>query len=206
MDSNVTRISDLPSMDSHGGQGGMNAYSQMNVHPNPYLKGNPQNPPIQVSQHPLPSMNGGGAGAPGYIPDAQMHLPSRDIPMDMANLVQDRETQPNYMPSVSDIHDFVTNHEFITEEKVDKHNKVRTRAEMIDQFIEEVQTPVFVSILFFIFQMPIFTKILVKYLGNFVNILNSEGNLNFNGILLKSFMFGSAYYWSMKITSILASL
>lgn len=202
MDPNVTRISDLPSMDTHGGQGGMNAYSQMNVHPNPYLKGNPQNPPIQVSQHPMPSI----PGSQGYVPDTQMHLPSRDIPMDMSQLMQDHETQPNFIPSVNEINDFVSSHEFITEDKVDKHNKVKTRAEMIDNFIEEIQTPLFISILFFIFQMPLLTKILIKYIGNFVNILNSEGNLNFNGILIKSLLFGSAYYWSMKLTSVLSSL
>jgi hypothetical protein len=172
MDS-TTRIDDLPENVTMRVQNDATSYAPVNVHPNPH--GNQQHgalPPPQQKQH---------------------RLPSRDIPMDQTNYQQDEEIQPNYMPRVKFADDYVKDYESVTDAKIKHHERGKARSSIIDRICTDLQMPVFVALLFFIFQMPLVNTMFFRRFS-FLSIYNSDGNVNFYGIALKSILFGGAFY------------
>lgn len=120
-------------------------------------------------------------------------LPSRDIPMDQTNYQQDEEIQSNYMPRVKFADDYVKDYENLTDVKIKHHERGKARSSIIDRICTDLQTPIFVALLFFIFQMPLVNTMFFRRFS-FLSIYNSDGNVNFYGIALKSILFGSAFY------------
>ena len=57
--------------------------------------------------------------------------------------------------------------------------------------------PIFVGLLFFLFQTPVLNTLIFKKFS-FMTIYNSDGNFNFNGLFLKSLLFGSFYMFVIK--------
>jgi len=137
-----------------------------------------------------------------YLPPAsainepQVRLPSRDIPMETSSYMQDEEIQPNYIPKPKLNADYLRDYEDTADIELKTHKQKKHRESMIDTLLTEFQAPIFVAILFFIFQMPVVNSLLYKRLS-FLPIYNMDGNINFNGLLLKSAIFG-AFYYSMK--------
>jgi hypothetical protein len=72
-----------------------------------------------------------------------------------------------------------------------------------DEFLTELQTPILICILFFIFQLPIINTIIFKKFS-FLSLHNEDGNFNFYGLLFKSMMFGSLFYSVQKITQFIS--
>jgi hypothetical protein len=171
-------------------------YTPMNIHPNPM--GNSLQPNVMpLPQQKYGGMNGGGGG--GLDPMSELHnmpqvrLPSRDIPMDQSLYQQDEEIQPNYIPKPKLTNDYVREYEEAAEKSVKKNEKAKKQAEQMEDAMTDFQLPVIVAILFFIFQIPMVNQLLYKYLSG-IPIFHSDGNLNFYGILLKSSLFGSAFF------------
>ena len=71
-----------------------------------------------------------------------------------------------------------------------------TSQKIRDIIFNEIQTPIFIAILFFLFQIPFINQLLKRFA--FLSIYNLDGNFNFKGLLLKSIIFGSVYYVIMK--------
>jgi hypothetical protein len=201
-----------------------NTYMPMNVHPNPY------GPQTQSAVMPLPQSQpnnkhgmgpnlgmgpnqGMGQGQNQLTYEQQMmlqnmpqhRLPSRDIPIDTAGYLQDEQTQPNYIPPVKLTSDYINEYEEKHSKKTQEHEQKKHRGRMIDNLLTELQTPMFVAILFFIFQMPIVNTLLYKNFS-FLSIYNSDGNINFYGLFLKSMMFGSAYYSLSRFTNYISEI
>lgn len=236
----TTRISDLPENISiqsiNTRQPPSNeappAYTQMNVHPNPYGISNQgavmpppqhtsgqygtgqqyampqQQPQYQMGQPPNMGQQNMGRQQidatqyNAYLPpssstnEPQVRLPSRDIPMETSSYMQDEEIQPNYIPKPKLNADYLRDYEETADIELKTHKQKKHRESMIDTLLTEFQAPIFVAILFFIFQMPVVNSLLYKRLS-FLPIYNMDGNINFNGLLLKSAIFG-AFYYSMK--------
>jgi hypothetical protein len=223
---NITRISDLPEnnnvIPSSNGYSPMvpnqlpqppvqqmnpmsgtpSGYMPMNIHPNPYgisaqnpLMDHPQQQNIPNKQQP-------------YFSEEQLmqmqrqRLPSRDIPQDTASLVQDEQVKPNYIPKARYEEDYVRKQEDMTERNLREYETKNKRERKMDVLLNEIQTPIFIAILFFFFQLPIVNIFFKKF--SFLSIYNQDGNFNFNGLLLKSVMFGSMYYTIMKSTTLLS--
>lgn len=198
-----TRIADLPDsappmMDNRAQNTRMsldadvqNTYIPMNVHPNPY--GNPVAP--TAIDHPVPTT------AMRLTPEQQalldrtpiQQLPSRDIRMDTADYMQDMETIPNYIPPPKTKNDYVSEHERIVQETFEQHRREKVRESRLDAILTELQVPIMIGLLYFLFQLPHVNLLLNKYLP-FLNLYNVDGNMNFNGLLVKSVFFGAAYY------------
>ena len=223
----MTRISDLPEMSGAGQSSQGDAmYMPMNIHPNPYGIQNqipggmphPQSsPPSQNSQQyqntiypadvsPPDSMISNGM-TPEQIASIQQmpiqRLPQRDIPMNMGELTQDEQIKPNYIPRPKITSDYIKDYEETTERKVKEYENKKQREKSTDSLFNELQIPILIAILFFIFQMPIINTIVFKRCS-FLSIYNDDGNFNFNGLILKCIFFGGAYYFiekSMKIMS-----
>jgi len=179
-------------------------YTQMNVHPNPY--GIPQQNNVmslpQATQQPrnqyLPQYN-----APQNEP--QYRLPSRDIPVDTAQYLQDEQVQPNYIPMQKLTSDYIKDYEDENDIPIKEYRQKKHRESLVDTLLTELQTPILIAILFFIFQMPIINTLMYKNLA-FLPIYNSDGNANFYGLLLKSIFFGGLYYGFSKFTNYISEL
>lgn len=187
MSEHTTRISDLPEnitmhMPPDGrppdGRQTAPAYAPMNIHPNPY--GNSVQPVIM----PLPEQ-----------PDMshQVRLPSRDIPMDSGAYQQDEEVQPNYIPRVKMSGDYVKEYENLTDSNIRRHEASKRSHSKIDNLITTLQVPITIALLFFFFHMPMVNTMFFKNFA-FLAVYNSDGNINFYGIAIKSILFGALFY------------
>lgn len=178
-------------------------YTQMNVHPNPY--GIPQQNNImslpQTTQQPkhqnqnqfLPQYN-------MQQNEPQYKLPSRDIPVDTTQYLNDEQVQPNYIPMHKLTSDYIKDYEDENDITIQEYRQKKHRESLVDTLLTELQTPLFIAILFFIFQMPMINSLMYKNLA-FLPIYNSDGNANFYGLLLKSTLFGLLYYGVSKFTN-----
>lgn len=222
MESTFTRIAELPNgNDNQQGQPGAdgnemtNNYMPINVHPNPYGISD-KNPIIDMPQDTAPVKH--PAENPHNMPIsnqlseqdiAQLNslqhqrLPSRDIQQDTTHYSQDQEIQPNYIPKHKELDDYVREHEKSTENNLREYDKNKRRMNTIDNIITDFQTPIFIAVLYFIFQMPIINKFMFKRFS-FLSIYHDDGNFNFYGLLLKSLMFGSLYYTVIQFTTFIS--
>jgi hypothetical protein len=79
-----------------------------------------------------------------------------------------------------------------------KQSEASKRA--IDQkfdWIAELQVPIIVAILYFVYQSEVVATIMSRYL-QFANLFNETGTLNMRGIAVKSIAFAATYYSAMK--------
>lgn len=123
-------------------------------------------------------------------------LPSRDIPRSSEHITQDPEVQPNYMspPNKTDyIKESMT-----TDEMIHQHNYTAEKERESEKLYDELQTPVLLAVLYFLFQLPIVRKILFQYLPI---LFSSDGNININGLGFMSIGFGLSYYFINKAMS-----
>jgi hypothetical protein len=81
---------------------------------------------------------------------------------------------------------------------VDKYNKNAQHVNSLDDMYNEIQTPLLLAVLYFLFQLPFFRKFLFTY---FPVLFSNDGNLNINGFLFSSVLFGLIFYGLNKITN-----
>ena len=200
-------------------QGPSTNYMPINPHPNPYGN-NAQNPVMAHPQVPgLPMPNFASVPAPPppqsqYLSEeqqmqlaqqSQYRLPSRDIPQDSTGYLQDEQVQANYIPPPKKRVDFVRDHEDMRERDVLKHEEKKRAHQRIDDFLAEFQTPIFVALLFFLFQLPMInTLVFTRF--SCLSIYNLDGNFNFMGLVLKSAIFGALYYVAHTSMNYLAEI
>lgn len=233
MENTTTRISDLPNSINNSQQPNIqlqnmnsskpselpNNYVPINVHPNPYGVSD-QNPimklpeKINSPQQDMMVNNTATQQVPQYLneeqremimPSQQQRLPSRHIQQDTSQYAQDEQIQPNYIPKEPISRDYVRDYEEFTDKNIQKHEKENERKQLIDDVLTDLQVPIFVGILYFMFQLPIINAYIFKRFS-FLSIYNDDGNFNFYGLVFKSWIFGSIYYMVTKITNFLVSL
>jgi hypothetical protein len=111
-------------------------------------------------------------------------LQSRDIPTNTDAIVMDAYQQPQFIPP-SPIKNYVEEEPEIFE---DSNEKIQSS---LDSIYDEIQLPMLMSILYFIFQLPIFRKYLFLYLPF---LCSKDGNFNMNGYFVTSMLFGFTFY------------
>tara|TARA_B100000035_G_scaffold315065_1_gene333728 strand:+ start:1971 stop:2606 length:636 start_codon:yes stop_codon:yes gene_type:complete len=209
---NTTSISELPSNPVNNTiqqiDNQQNNYKPINIHPNPYgiSDQNPilPNPEQTANTQKMPQQN-------VYLEQNQLQemgqqrLPSRDIPQDTTTYAQDQEITPDYIPVQENMKDYVRDYQDMNMKNVAVHEAEKTRAQKLDDFFAEIQTPVLVCLLYFIFQTPYLNKVLFKKMS-FLQIYNSDGNFNLYGLIFKSLLFGTSYYGLYTITNMLSEL
>ena len=125
-------------------------------------------------------------------------LPSRDIPMITTNLSNDAQVQPNYVPlPPKNSVDYIKEYEE-TDDMIDNYNKNSNRQNSLDDMYNEIQTPLLLAVLYFLFQLPFFRKFLYSY---FPVLFSNDGNLNINGFGFTSVLFGLIFYILNKVTN-----
>ena len=88
-------------------------------------------------------------------------LPSRDIPMMTHPHTQDKQSRPNYIPQPKQHIDYIKQHDSI-QSMIQKERKQHTKEDRLEDIYEEMQTPIFVMILFFIFRAAILSTYTTK--------------------------------------------
>ena len=125
-------------------------------------------------------------------------LPSRDIPMTTTGHSNDPQIQPNYVPSPPPHNsDYIKDYEQ-TNDMINNYNSNLKRQNSLDDTYNEIQTPVLLAVLYFLFQLPFFKKFLFSY---FPVLFSNDGNLNINGFLFTSILFGILFYVLNKISN-----
>ena len=121
------------------------------------------------------------------------HLPSRDVPINTEDIVKDPRILPNYLPPEPQqkyINQSETNEDILYEQQVRAK-----RANTLDELYDEIQIPLLIGVLYFIFQLPAVRKMLNIYIPALFNV---DGNMNIYGFLFTSALFGGIYYTLLK--------
>jgi hypothetical protein len=205
-------------------------YAPINSHPNPYgvsaqnpimdipsqtqFENNGQMP--QVNNGQMPQVNNGQM-PPENIQMIQateleslqnlqhQRLPSRNIPQDTVQYSNDDQVQPNYIPKHNVERDYVKDQYDMTEQNLKEYEQKKLQLSYWDRVFTDFQTPIFIAVLFFFFQLPIINTIIFKRFS-FLSLYNADGNFNMIGLIFKSTLFGSLYYMVSKFTTFISEL
>ena len=116
-------------------------------------------------------------------------LPSRDIPQNTENIVNDPRVQADYMPPTTN-NDYITENEE-TDDIIQNYTRSSKSGSNLDDLYDEIQLPLLIAILYFLFQLPIFKKMMFQYLPM---LCANDGNINLYGYLFNSILFGFIYF------------
>jgi len=136
-------------------------------------------------------------------------LPSRDIPMNTSNMMNDAQVKPNFIPTPQTqqmnqnqfgprpmpSNNYIEEHEqdMTSEDKYKKSQIANSHAENIYKLI---QIPVVVGILYFAFQLPVTRKYVLKFIPS---VFNSDGNYNISGLIFMSVLFSLSFFGLSKV-------
>ena len=115
-------------------------------------------------------------------------LPSRDIPLQTEQLTTDPQIQPNFIPET-------VNRDYINDnanDNIENYYNAEKRNNALDSLYDELQAPLLLSILYFLFQLPFFKKTICHYLPF---MCHTDGNYNLNGLIFTCSLFGFIYYF-----------
>jgi hypothetical protein len=113
-------------------------------------------------------------------------LPSRDIPQNTQQLTHDPAVQANYVPPPPP-----SQKDYINDEPAAYDYPEERVKNALDRVYDDIQAPLLLSVLYFVFQLPIMRKMIFKYLPFFCN---NDGNYSLNGLIFTSSMFGFIYF------------
>ena len=107
-------------------------------------------------------------------------LPSRDIPMTTNGISTDPQVMPNYVPPPPSHHeDYIKNYEQ-SSDMVNNYNRGKQINDSLDDMYNEIQTPILLAVLYFLFQLPFFKRFFYTYVPF---LFSNDGNYNINGYL-----------------------
>ena len=120
-------------------------------------------------------------------------LPSRDIPMNTNQLTQDKQMQPNYVPS-NNQEDYIQQYDnFVSLANKSKQSDLDKQKN--DMFYEQLQVPLLAGVLFFLFQLPFIRKMLFSKLPM---LFTGDGQPKVSLYLLKTSLFVGLFYGSQQ--------
>ena len=221
MTNNTTNISDLPSDPTGSGLTNNNNNNHNHNNISMSIHENMQKQNVQIQPEMQPQTTGQNSslsldqttinqivnGLQKATVNGLTQLPSRDIPRTTDTITTDPQIQPNYIPEPnknlmqSDYINQMHRMQQSSNEIIDEHNKKAIFSNSLDNLYEEIQTPLLLAILFFMFQLPIFKKYLFIYLPF---LFFNDGNYNLKGYIIISVLFGCIYYFSNKIVNIVS--
>jgi len=186
---NTTSIHDLPTDPAGGGSIGGNI-SLMTNETNYKISQGQQGQGMSLDQSTISQIVNGLQQA--SIAGATS-LPSRDIPQSTQQLVNDPGIQANYVPPPPP-----SQSDYIKDEDTNYTYKEETINGSLDAVYDEIQAPLLLAVLYFIFQLPVMRKLIFKYIPF---LCSNDGNYNFNGLVFTSGLFGFLYYSLTKTMS-----
>jgi hypothetical protein len=182
---NTTSINDLPTDPTAGGSVGGSVANEVNNGQMGQQQQQPQknNSQLSLDQITISQIVNGLQQA--SLAGATT-LPSRDIPQNTEQLTNDAQIQPNYVPPPQ-IRDYINE----SDNDIDNYYKNEQQQHSLDAIYDELQAPLLLAVLYFLFQLPFFKKNVFRYLPF---LCHSDGNYNFNGLVFTCGLFGFIYY------------
>jgi hypothetical protein len=126
-------------------------------------------------------------------------LASRDIPMETLPIQQDISVAPNYVPEPSSINNNYISQENDIDTIVQKQHISTIKQNNIENIYNELQTPILLGVLYFLFQLPILKTVLYR---TFPTLFLNDGNLSINGYIFYSTLFSIIFYFLNKLVGI----
>jgi hypothetical protein len=186
---NITNIMDLPTDPTAGGSIGGNVSLMINEQQQPH-----QNIPQQAVSNEISLDQTTISQIVNGLQQASMtgatQLPSRDVPMNTENIIKDAQVQPNYVPPPS-TRDYINE----TDDDINNYYREERINSSLDSLYDEIQTPILLAVLYFIFQLPVVKRSVHQYLSF---LCHSDGNYNINGLIFMCSLFGFIYYTLFK--------
>ena len=115
-------------------------------------------------------------------------LSSRDIPIDTSQMTSDAQIKPNFVPQAPA--DYIAQQES-PEEMIMNNTKSQNKKDSLEILYEELQVPILLAALFFLFQLPALRKGIFKFIPS---LFNKDGNPNIYGYIFNSILFAVLYY------------
>jgi hypothetical protein len=203
--SDTTNIFDLPTDPVGGGNITLNASENVVQKPMQQQQIQPQQIQPQPNQGQTPNFSLDQTTISQIVNGLQQaatagatQLPSRDIPMNTSGHSNDAQVQPNYIPMHEREADYIKDYEQTSDDMIDNYNRNVNRNNSLDEMYNEIQTPLLLAVLYFLFQLPFFRRFLFKY---FPVLFSNDGNFNINGFMFSSVLFGIPFYFLNKVTN-----
>ena len=118
-------------------------------------------------------------------------LPVRDIPTNQEFLARDMQMKPNYVPQAPlGMSDYISEHKS-NEDMIKEYARRQQKDDRLDELYNQLQVPILLAVLYFIFQLPVVRKNVFKFLPS---LFNNDGNPNLYGYVANSLMFGGLYF------------
>ena len=121
-------------------------------------------------------------------------MPSRDIPRDTLHLAADVQVNADHVPLQENMRDYIGDYDD-TQGVIQKHLEEQQKINQLDIMYNEIQTPVLIMLLYFLFQLPVVNSMVFKL---FPKLFHKDGNITIGGLLLKTILYGGIYYGIMK--------
>ena len=178
-----TNIDDLPN-----GTNQENANMTMSVSENPteYKPLNDVTPPNQLDPN---SVNEMLSQTNDLASTGALNIPIRDVPRNTQPIQTDEQAHHDYMQHQQHpdyIDNWESNHEMIYNQQ-----KSDNQRESLEVLYEQFQLPILIMLLYFFFHLPVVNKWFFKI---FCFCFMKDGNMNFQGYVLKSIVFASLFY------------
>tara|TARA_Y100000996_G_C22267705_1_gene538677 strand:- start:107 stop:652 length:546 start_codon:yes stop_codon:yes gene_type:complete len=148
----------------------------------------------QVNKPSLSSINEMVSGLQKAASNNMTRLPERDIPQNPERITHDPQIQPNFVPPPPPNPNYIED-EMDYEYMMRRNANEKEQNENIQSLYDELQTPLIVSIFFFLFQLPFINKILLKFVPT---LFRDDGHPKFSGYLFKTFIFGISIFIANK--------
>ena len=113
-----------------------------------------EQPPLSPQELSSDSINKIVMGLQQASSTGMTQLPTSHIPMQTHTHMQDPQIQPNYVPS-SQKTDYINQHDTI-QSLMQQNKSTKQEQDKLDILYSELQMPVIIMALFFVFQMPFF--------------------------------------------------
>ena len=184
----------MPGMDNLIPNGGYSMQNPMiQTQNNPNMGNNVQN---QVQQQ-QPNYNELISQIQKAAANGTTALPSRDIPIDPVKVANDSQTQPNYIPPPQVQENYIQNYE-TPQQVIEQNNKQTNMSNLFDTLFYEMQLPIIIALLYFLFQLPA----VKKHSKNMLPFLfKDDGNPNLYGYIFNSILFASMFYVLLKVAA-----
>lgn len=152
-DINSTNINDLPTDPSNGGSIGGNislVTNELDNVNNTIVSQQPMNQSLSLDQTTISQIVNGlqQASLAGAT-----QLPSRDLPLNTDILTNDIQIQPNYIPTPKE-KDYIIE----SDEDINSYYKKEKMENSLDSIYDELQGPILLAVLYFLFQLPFLKK------------------------------------------------
>jgi hypothetical protein len=203
--SDTTSIDDLPlssqtpgnSHYQHTGGGGAPLIYSPSVGGEPMMSHGPTQIPGNV-------MNEVMQGVQRASANGMTMIPTRDIPMNPNSFTHDDQARPNYVPDPRSVHfqdgagggaDYIKDYQSM-ESIVRANARQSNQLDTIEAIYYDIQMPILVGVMYFIFQMPVFRAQLLHFLPS---LFGEDGNFKIMGLTATSAMFAGTFFIIMKV-------